>query len=169
MFFRKQKTVGNDNAPPDLEPTHVAYGTAIDGDISAEGDLHIDGTVRGHVQAGHCVILDSGHVEGELEADSVTIHGRMTGPVSARHVQLKPGADVRGDITSETIAIETGARLSGAVWQRNGAEPRQSAAAALTYQAPEPRFGESLWSSSRDADYRPLATVKPKASGGSRG
>lgn len=168
MFFRKQKSVGNDNRPVPAQPTFIGADTRFDGNIDTDGELHIEGEVRGSVRAGVCIIATSGIVEGEVIAGDVIVHGRVDGPLRATHVHLQPGATVEGDITSETIAIETGARLSGAVWQSaRDQQPRQRA--ALGYGESSHLFSDSLWSSQEDDPMRPLKAVKPRAANGSRG
>ena len=161
MLFRKKKPAGNDNLPAAIQPTVVATGTAIDGNVASRGEVHVEGTVRGLITADVCVIEAGGSVEGEIEADEIVVAGRMTGPMRARHVQLRQGARVDGDITSDTIEVDHGARLSGAVWPRQAeakAEPQRAAA----LPAPDgPRFSTSLWDEMRADDDRPLKAVRP--------
>lgn len=167
MFFRKQKTVGNDNRPQRSELTFIGTDCIIDGSIETVGELRIEGTVRGTVRAGTCVIAASGRVEGEVIADDVIVHGRVIGPLQASHVHLQSGAVVEGDISSDTIAIDTGARLSGAVW--HAGQPEQPpASAGFSHGEPAALFSEALWQERQDDDYRPLRTVRPRAMNGSR-
>ena len=51
------------------------------------------------------------------------MRGTVKGPIHARHIHLESGAEVEGDITTTTIAIDTGARLTGAVWQGGSRQP----------------------------------------------
>ena len=166
MFFRKHKSIGNDNQQKQSQPTYIGADCSLDGNIETAGELHIEGQVRGTVRAGICIIAASGSVEGEIIAGNVIVHGRVNGPLRASHVHLQPGAIVEGDITSGTIAIETGARLSGAVWQAN---PEQEPHSALTYQEPPSLFSESLWPPREDDAFRPIKAVRPRALNGSRG
>lgn len=162
MFFRKQKPAGNDNLAAITQPTVIAAGMHVDGNVSGDGELQVEGSITGTVEARICAVAASGHVTGELRCDEVMVHGRVKGPINARHVHLMPDATVEGDITCETIAIETGARLSGAVWQQNQAP-------ALEHRAAEPShtpalFSDSLWPPRQDDDFRPLKAIKPRAS-----
>lgn len=167
MFFRKQKAVGSNNRAAQ-QPTHIGPDSTVDGNLLSEGDVRIEGTVRGAVRARCCIIAESGVVEGEVNADEVIVHGRVTGPLIARHVHLQPGARVEGDVTSETIAIETGARLSGAVWQ---GEPRDAAGPRpleQVYDEPPALFSNAMWNDRQDDEFRPLKAVRPRALNGSR-
>jgi cytoskeletal protein CcmA (bactofilin family) len=168
MFFRKQKAnghadhdkaSGNDNlAPLPAEATLIARGTRIDGNIASEGEVRVEGQVYGIVDAAICTIAENGRVDGEVSADDVYVHGTVRGPIKARHVHLMAEGTVEGDISCETIAIETGARLSGAVWQNDGRGEGAPPAPKLTHDSSHSLFSGSLWP---DAEYRPLAAVKP--------
>ncbi len=122
MFFRKQKAsgheahdkaFGNDNlAPPPADATLIARGTRIDGNIASEGEVRVEGRVKGMIDAMVCTVAEGGRVEGEVSADDVYVQGTVRGPIKARHVHLMAEGTVEGDISCDTIAIETGARLS---------------------------------------------------------
>ena len=96
----------------------VAAGTNLAGNLDSDGDILIEGQVRGSVRALRLTVGVSGAIEGDIAADEVTVRGAVKGPIQARHIHLESGAEVEGDLTTDTIAIDTGARLSGSVWQR---------------------------------------------------
>ena len=160
MFFRKAKTTSNDNTPVVQAPTYVGRNTTIEGVISTDGELQINGTVRGSVRARLCFIDSDGTVEGEAEADEVIVRGRVAGPIRGNHVHLREGAQVEGDIISQTIAVDNGARLQGAVWQ--SASPLDRAEPELPVHDGHRLLGGSLWSSLEDASYRPLKAIRPR-------
>lgn len=170
MFFRKQKPVGNDNRPVASLPTQIGADTVVEGNVSSDGEILVEGTLRGTLRARICVVAATGVIEGDVIADDIVVRGRVIGPLRGDHVHLQDGAWVEGDISSATIAIDTGARLSGAVWQaENSREPERTAPAAapaLSYQEPPQLFGESLWGTRQDDDFRPLKTVKPRSLNG---
>jgi cytoskeletal protein CcmA (bactofilin family) len=165
MFFRKQKPVGNDNLPVAQMATVIGSGTLIEGNIDTAGELRIEGSVRGSVRAGTCIVEGAGLVEGDMSAGDVIVYGQVIGPVEATHVHLQDGATVEGDITSDTIAIETGARLTGAVWQAGRRNEPKSRNGRKFEELP-PLFSESLWNGHQE-DFRPLKVVKPRAANGS--
>lgn len=85
----------------------------ITGDIAADGDLHIDGTVRGDIRCKTLVIGESGHVHGAITADEAKVSGRTDGRIAATRLTITATAHTSGDISYETIAIEAGARTDG--------------------------------------------------------
>ena len=112
MIFKRSKhsTNGSDGSV-NLGPSIVAQDVTIEGNITASGELHIDGTVYGSVRAKSCVIDMNGFVQGELIAEEIFIRGRVIGPIRGVHVNLYAGAQVEGDILNETISIENGANI----------------------------------------------------------
>ena len=156
MFFRKRKSVGNDNVPGPQEPTIIGQDAVFDGTFTSDGDIHILGTMRGAVSARLCVVEVQGTVEGQISAEEVLVIGRVVGPLRGRHVHLQAGAIVEGDITSETIAIDHGAKLSGSVWHSGNDVP------ALSHEPAHRLFTGSLWDAKEEDDsVRPLKAVRP--------
>jgi cytoskeletal protein CcmA (bactofilin family) len=165
MFFRKQKAVGNDNHPEPVATTVIGSDTAIEGNIDTAGELRIEGSVRGSIRAGTCIVEAGGVIQGEVSAADMIVYGQVIGPVQANHVHLQNGAAVEGDITSDTIAIETGARLTGAVWQNDRRQETNGRQAPGLGDLHSP-FGSLSWNDRPD-DFRPLKVVKPRAVNGS--
>ena len=160
MFFRKRKPISNDNTPAVSPPTYIGRNTTIEGLLSSEGEVHIDGMVRGSVRAMMCLVDTGGTVEGDVEAEEVVVRGRVVGPIRGNHVHLQEGAEVHGDIVSQTIAVDNGARLQGAVWQNQNPldDQVQGSQGANAHAA----LGGSLWSSIEDSSYRPLKAIRPR-------
>ena len=57
----------------------VAENMTIEGGVSGEGELHIDGVVRGDIRVSKLTIGDTGHVEGSVYAEAVEARGRVIG------------------------------------------------------------------------------------------
>jgi cytoskeletal protein CcmA (bactofilin family) len=113
MFFSKKKKpalkTSNGAAQKSAEPSFVGRNCIFDGHITCDGELHIDGTVRGTVQAGLCVVDVAGVVQGTVSGDVVHVRGRVIGPIEGRNVFIHAGAHVEGDVFNDTISIENGA------------------------------------------------------------
>src|SRR5436190_312769 len=91
----------------------VSEGVHMKGDIVSDGDLHLDGDIEGDLKIGRLTIGATGCVTGTIQADSIEVHGRVAGAISARHVKLSATARVDGDITHGELAIESGAHFEG--------------------------------------------------------
>ncbi len=107
---------GNSNAM-----SFIGGEVVITGNVSGEGDLHIDGTVEGDV-AGKTVILGaSGMIKGNLVADRANVGGTVEGTVNAATLLIERTARVTGDLTYQNVSIENGAQVEGRLTQRNNA------------------------------------------------
>ena len=85
----------------------------VEGNVSGDGELQIDGVVKGDVKVAKLTIGDTGHVEGSIIADAVEVRGRVIGALTAKQIRLYGTAYVDGDITHEQLAMETGAFFQG--------------------------------------------------------
>jgi cytoskeletal protein CcmA (bactofilin family) len=65
------------------------------------------------VEAAEIVIEDSGDVEGEIHAASITIKGQFDGQAIGGEVALHTSARVTGEITYESLSAESGAQVEG--------------------------------------------------------
>ena len=91
----------------------ISEDITIEGSIVGEGELHVDGVIRGDVRIGRLTIGETGHIEGSVQAESVEARGRVIGPLTAKQVRLYGTAYVDGDITHEQLSVETGAFFQG--------------------------------------------------------
>ena len=113
MFSKSKKTTTAAAPPPAPVPSIVSSDMRIVGDISSQGEVHIDGTVEGDVRAKSVLIGESADIKGEVLAEQVQIHGRINGLIKSRSVHLARSAHVVGDILHESMSIENGAFLEG--------------------------------------------------------
>jgi cytoskeletal protein CcmA (bactofilin family) len=91
----------------------IGDAVTIDGSVSGDGELQLDGTLRGDVFIERLFIGETGHLEGSVTADVVEVRGRVLGTITARQVRLHGTAHVDGDITHEQLSMEPGAFFQG--------------------------------------------------------
>ncbi|MEE3037784.1 MAG: polymer-forming cytoskeletal protein [Bacteroidota bacterium] len=93
----------------------IGVGTKIDGEISSNGDIRVDGTLNGSIKTkGKVVIGSTGIVEGNVDAANADISGELKGAISVTELlALKATAKLDGDIVANKLAIEPGASFSG--------------------------------------------------------
>ncbi len=94
----------------------ILSGTMITGDIICDGNIRIDGTLKGNLQAkGKVVIGPSGLIDGELNCQNADISGTVKAKVTvSEQLTLKATAKLSGDISTNKLAIEPGANFTGA-------------------------------------------------------
>lgn len=124
----------------------LARDLVFEGNISGEGELTIDGQVKGDVRVNRLIVGDTGSVEGTVQADNVDVKGRVVGAVNGKNVKLLSTAYVDGDINHEQLAIEVGAYFQGRCLQNRpgqaAAPPRPAAAPAAAAPAAPAVQGE---------------------------
>jgi cytoskeletal protein CcmA (bactofilin family) len=91
----------------------IAENVAVAGDLSSDGEVQLDGALRGDLKVGRLSLGATGQVEGTIEADTVEVRGRVVGAITAQTVRLFASAQVDGDITHAQLSIEAGAHFAG--------------------------------------------------------
>lgn len=94
----------------------LGAGTSFDGVLTFEGTLHVDGRLAGSVCAsnGALVVGPRGHVRARIEVAELVLAGVLVGDVVAhKRVELLPGAELEGNVTSPLLAIAEGGRIAG--------------------------------------------------------
>jgi cytoskeletal protein CcmA (bactofilin family) len=161
MFF-KRKNKGRENQQVVVDPSYIARDSSLEGNIICDGEIHIDGAVRGSVRAQTCLVDSHGEVHGEVSAQVVFIRGRVIGPVNGTHVHIHAGAHVEGNVTNETISIENGAYVYGSI--RHGGAPVQPSMMVQKILAKDPIINVepmALVQESED-NVRPIKSSKPR-------
>jgi len=94
----------------------IGNGTDIKGNIKSNGDLRIDGFIKGTIQAtGKVVVGTTGRVDGEIICQNADISGEVKAHIKVIELlSLKANAVVSGDILTNKLAIEPGAVFTGA-------------------------------------------------------
>jgi cytoskeletal protein CcmA (bactofilin family) len=105
--------------------TIIADGLKIEGSITAEGLVEINGQIEGELHCTSLILSRKAHVTGTIVAERLVVDGRVEGPIQAEDVVLKSQAHVLGDIHHQSLAIERGARFEGRSVQAHGSHGRQ--------------------------------------------
>lgn len=90
----------------------------LTGNLSGQGDLHLDGAVEGDINCNTLILGQSGRVKGNVVADKATLGGTVGGTVNAKTLVIEKSAKINGDLTYENITIETGASVDGRLSKR---------------------------------------------------
>jgi len=116
MFGRKQPPQSGKPAGSTRNPTFIASGTQIQGDLKSQGAVRIDGVVIGSVLIeGDLEIAPGGRIEGdEVRARNILVNGEVRAKVVAEgKLTLTKRAHLEGDVIAKALDIEAGATFVG--------------------------------------------------------
>jgi len=94
----------------------ISNGTEITGDIRTQGDIRIDGMLIGNLATikGKVVIGNTGKVKGEVVCKNSEVSGEIEGKINVSQLlTLKVSSRINGDIITNKLSIEPGARFTG--------------------------------------------------------
>ena len=109
------KAMSKNNSVENPSVNLIGAGTMIEGDITTNGDIRIDGSLTGSINVkGKLVVGVSGTVEGEIICQNADVSGTIKGKIGvAELLSLKASSKLTGDIITNKIAVEPGATFSG--------------------------------------------------------
>ena len=134
MFNKKGEELGGASMSPSIMPAVgininksnagtpraiIDSGLCIRGDLETEGEVQVDGQVKGQVTCAHLIVGSDGAIFGDINASEVVVRGKVKGTVRAKRVILQASGQVEGDIHHDTLTMEEGARFKGASNQEN--------------------------------------------------
>src|SRR5438034_3916456 len=104
IFTEKQHS-GRD---PEASLSIIGTGLRVEGDLSSDGVVKVEGTVVGTVRATRQVLVAKGGVvEGDIVTDEAIIGGEVRGGIGAQErVELQATSVVHGDITTKRLFVQ---------------------------------------------------------------
>jgi cytoskeletal protein CcmA (bactofilin family) len=107
------RTADASHADRKLGDSTIGEDLKISGQVSAKGEIHIDGEVKGDVSCAALILGQNATVEGNVIAEDVVLRGRLIGSITAMRVTLEATSHVEGDIYHQSLALEQGAFFEG--------------------------------------------------------
>ena len=142
----------------------IGKGTTVRGNVRGEGDLDIEGRVEGSVAIdGDLTIGEAALIKSDVSGRRVVVRGAVAGNVSGEEsLVLERGARVVGDLSAPSIGIRPGALVRGNVSTMNGAGARPQREAARSEAAARPARTEQRTQQSARTPAVPKAAPAPK-------
>ena len=106
MYGKKQKS-GKKNS--EAVETILGEGAVFEGNISCEGSMKVEGTLKGNVKADHTLVVGpNGSVTGDIKAGGVIIFGEVNGKIDSGSLEIKSTGRITGEVLIETLITEAG-------------------------------------------------------------
>ena len=95
----------------------IGAGLRVEGDLSSDGVVKVEGTVVGTVRASRQVLVAKGGVvEGDIVTHEAIIGGEVRGGIGAQErVELQATSVVHGDITTKRLFVQEGGEINGVI------------------------------------------------------
>ncbi len=114
-MFGSKKTDGNgSNGVPTVSVVSnnmITSGTRIEGNVSANSDMRIDGELIGNLTCqGKIIIGAEGKIIGEIDCQNAVIEGVFQGKLKCSDLlNIRETAQIKGEITTDKLMVQAGA------------------------------------------------------------
>ncbi len=107
--------MANSKDTPTASVNLIGAGTVIEGEVKSNGDIRVDGHIKGSVNSKSKVVIGaSGVIEGDVNCQNADISGTIKGKlICSEMLFLKTTAKIMGDITTGKLVVEAGATFTG--------------------------------------------------------
>jgi len=114
MLGKRKKSSSNKVSVPAAGSNTIAAGTYVEGNIKAESDIRIDGTMIGTLTcSGKVIIGAKGLVEGSVQCVQAVIDGTLRGDISVKEkLFVTAKSEIDGDVKCSDLEVEPGAQFN---------------------------------------------------------
>ena len=116
------KSVTRDKDQQEGQVSVIGETLHFKGELSADEDLVVEGTVEGTVNQGKCclTVRPKGTLLANVNATKIFVEGRVEGDLNATvSVTIRDSGEVTGNIVAPRVAIQDGATFNGSIEMRS--------------------------------------------------
>lgn len=120
-------------AAPSRGLNTVNEGTTLTGDLEAQSDIRVDGTINGDLRCQAKVIIGpKGAIKGTVNCQNAVIEGKFDGTLTVRDsLSIKETATVVGDVNTKKISMSPGCNFDGTLSTKGGKAPASNKVAEM--------------------------------------
>ena len=108
-MYKKQKGSKKNS---DAVETIIGAGAVFEGNVSCEGSMKVEGSLKGDVKVDHTLVVGpNGSVTGDINAGGVIIFGEVNGKIDAGALEIKSTGKITGEVLVETLITEAGGSM----------------------------------------------------------
>lgn len=92
----------------------LSKGTTVEGSITADNDIRIDGKIKGTLVCKAKVIVGpNGVIEGEVRCQNAMIEGCLEGKITVSELlNVRETAKINGEVKTSKLIVQTGAEFN---------------------------------------------------------
>ncbi len=114
MFNSKKDNGDMSTNQRESTPTGInslGHNTSIQGDLSSDADMRLDGNLTGNLKcSGKLILGPKGHIKGDINCENAVIEGTIDGTIKVRdHLHVKETAKINGEISTQKLTVQSGA------------------------------------------------------------
>ena len=83
----------------------------LKGKITEKDDVILGCKFDGNIVANKVSLSDTADINGNINANEISVHGKINGSLTAKKVKINKGCNFEGDVVGESISIEEGANI----------------------------------------------------------
>ncbi|MEK9680503.1 MAG: polymer-forming cytoskeletal protein [Pelagibacteraceae bacterium] len=83
----------------------------LKGKITEKDDIILGCKFDGNIVANKVSLSNTSNINGDVNANDITVEGTIKGSLTAKKVAIKKGCNFEGDVVGESISIEEGANI----------------------------------------------------------
>jgi len=89
----------------------LGNSTKIEGDMTTQSDLRLDGSLIGNlICKGKLILGPQGSIKGEITCDNAVVEGKIDGSLKVKdHLHVKETARITGQISTNKLTVASGA------------------------------------------------------------
>ena len=93
--------------------TIIGEGIDFSGEVNTEGNIHVDGLMKGNIKAQEVVVGPKGDFDGEITADILIVNGNIKGKFNIKNLHVRKNGVLQGKIKYDVIIVESGGKILG--------------------------------------------------------
>jgi cytoskeletal protein CcmA (bactofilin family) len=101
------------------KPSVISEGCSIEGSVTSDGVLLLEGIINGSVSAVKLSIGRYGRMHGQVRCKTLSIMGVFAGQAKCEDLYVASSANLEGDISYQKIQVERGAVILGELMNKN--------------------------------------------------
>ena len=118
VVFVEDKDPSAKTASKTMKPSIISEGFEFIGEVRSQGDLTVDGILRGTLSLNAVLVGAGGVLEGDVSCNRMCVKGMFSGRLECTDLIVGSAAVIDGNIAFQSITIQRGGVIKGMVFKK---------------------------------------------------